>query len=258
MLARAYGFAGGAVLALAAAGLALAAEPQASLSKPWEGGDRIVVAVGADVRYVQGPVARVTATGPRAALDELSIHDSVIGSRLDGWSWWGWGWERFRDVHIVVTAPRLSSGVVSGPGRLDLGRLEQDKLNLVVSGPGRVTAQGAVRTVDIVVTGPGRVQLDGLNAGVMKVVMSGPGGVTASGVDETVKLVSTGPGHIDLSGLKLQDAEIAIMGPGGVRVAPTRSARVHITGPGWVQLLTNPASLDTSVTGPGRVIRGAD
>ena len=262
MQARTYaGMALGAAVALAGAGWAAAEEQDSTLTRSWSG-ERVVVAIPAEVRYVPGPVGRVTITGPRERLAHIRIEHGVIGVQPH-WGGWFWGWNNLNDwgdarrVQVVLTAPRISSAVVAGPGRLDLGRLSQDRLELTVSGPGHARASGAIHDLKVVVSGPGHATLQGLQTATMEVVVSGPGHVTADGNCTDAHLVATGPGHIDLAQLKLQDAEVRVMGPGGASIAPLRSASLSIMGPGSVRLLSHPAQVTSNVMGPGRVIRTA-
>ena len=262
MQARTYaGIAVGAAVAVAGAGWATADERDATLTRSWSG-ERVVVAIPGQVRYVPGPVGQVTITGPRRRLEQIRIEHGVIGMRPQ-WRGWFWSWSNVGvwgdadRVQVVLTAPRISSAVLAGPGRLDLGRLSQDRLDLTVSGPGHARAGGAIHDLKVVVSGPGHANLQGLQTASMEVVVSGPGHVTADGSCTDAHLVATGPGHIDLAQLKLQDAEVRVVGPGGASIAPLRSASLSIMGPGSVHLLSRPAQVTTNVMGPGRVIRTA-
>lgn len=254
------------VAVLAAAPLTAGrAEPTASSDAirtrvlAWAGGDRLIVDVAADVRYVQGGDAKMTITGPAGDIDDIVADGGVIRhSARDGgwdWRWWRWwNWRPSQAVHIVVTAPRLSEAGVDGPGHLDLGRLAQDRLDAEVSGPGWLSASGQIKSLSVAVSGPGGVRLDGINAGDMSARLSGPGWVKASGAANALHLTISGPGGADLGALAVQDVQADLYGPGSAIVSPKRSADVSVYGPGGVRLLTEPARLNARRFGPGAII----
>ncbi len=223
---------------------------------PWTGGDRLVVAVDADVRYVPGAAARVVITGPADDIDDIVDNHGVIQHDRNGsfWRWWRWNWGSSRDVQIVVTAPHLSTVGVSGAGRLDLGRLAQDRLDLGLSGSGAVMASGAIKTLDLSVSGSGSARFTGLTAASMDVSLSGSGWVAASGSADMLRLHVSGSGGADFSGLALNDLDASLSGSGSAKVAPRRNATVGVSGSGSVRLLTEPAHLTTHRSGSGQVI----
>jgi hypothetical protein len=224
----------------------------------WNGGDRLWVGVDADVRYVQGPDNKVVITGPREAVDRIDVRQGFIGYGPRGWwGWWGpWRWWDWRSssVRIVVTAPHLESAAVSGSGRLDLGRLSQDRLDLALSGSSEVTASGAVRSLNVMVSGSGGVRLDGLKASDMRASLSGSGWVSASGACQSLRLSISGSGGADMTRLAADDVNASIFGSGSARIAPKRSADLHIAGSGSVVLAAEPARLSSQVFGSGAII----
>jgi hypothetical protein len=50
---------------------------------------------------------------------------------------------------------------------------------------------------------------------------------------------------------------VEVSGSADAIIAPTESAQLEISGSGDVRLLTNPKSLETDITGAGRVTQGA-
>ena len=223
---------------------------------PWTGGDRLGVAVDADVRYVQGPSASVVVSGPRYLIRDIVADGGWI--RRPSWRWWDWWgvWRRpYNRIRIVVTAPHLSAAGLSGSGRLDLGLLSQDRLDLDVSGSGAATLAGAIRSVSLHVSGSGGARLDGLSTAKLDLGLSGSGWVVASGVCEDLHLGISGSGHADMSGLSLNAVEANLSGSGGATLAPRQSADLGISGSGVVRLLTEPQHLVIHRSGSGAVIR---
>ena len=224
---------------------------------PWTGGDRLAVGVDADVRYVPGADAKVVITGPSNLVDDIVDDHGVIRHSEVGswWRWWGWSWGPTHNVRIVVTAPHLSAADVSGSGRLDLGRLAQDRLDLGLSGSGQVSVSGAIRTLDLRVSGSGGARLTGLTTANMDVGLSGSGWVKATGAADVLRLSVSGSGGGDFSGLNLNDLDAGLSGSGSAKAAPRRSADVSVSGSGSVRLLTNPAHLTTHRSGSGSIIQ---
>jgi hypothetical protein len=251
-----------AALAPLPASRARAAEPggmsEASRTLPWTGGDHLWVSVSADVRYVQGPDAKVTISGPRRLVDRIVVRRGVIAYEpTSWWGWWGWGWrsEGSDRVRITVTAPHLEAATLSGSGRMDLGRLSQDRLDLNLSGSGEATAGGAIRTLNVVISGSGGARLNGVNTSQMRTVISGSGHVNASGACDALRITISGSGAADTGALACGDVDAVLSGSGWARIAPKRSADVHISGSGGVDLATEPARLTMQTLGSGHVTR---
>jgi hypothetical protein len=104
---------------------------------------------------------------------------------------------------------------VNGNHDQDLGRIDRDRLNLIVSGNADVTATGRV---------------------------------------DRLKLSLSGSGEARLDGLAVKDADITLSGSGNARIAATGHVKVRIVGSGTVRLLRKPASLERQTLGSGDVI----
>lgn len=223
---------------------------------PWTGGDRLAVAVSARVRYVAGPANTVTISGPARLADRIVVQDGVIrygdDDGSDWWMFWRWS-DNGPGLQIQLVTPSLTAATVSGSGRLDLGRLSQDQLDLGVSGSGVVEASGPIRTLHVGVSGSGGAQLDGLSTGEMTAGISGSGWIRASGSADTVHVIVSGSGAADLGGLAVQDADANLSGSGFARLSPKRSADVGVSGSGHVSLDTEPARLTMHQSGSGSI-----
>jgi hypothetical protein len=117
---------------------------------------------------------------------------------------------------IVVSAPAVTSFTLEGSGAMAIAGYKQDKLTLAVEGDASIKASGEAKTVELKVEGSG---------------------------------------DADLSALKTQSAKIDVEGSGNATLAPTDAAEVDIAGSGDVTLLTNPAKLQTHISGSGEVHR---
>ena len=95
--------------------------------------------------------------------------------------------------------------------------------------------------------------LEDLNEESVEISIAGSGSVIATGEVGRLSLSIAGSGDADLGGLIVRDMEIAIAGSGDAIVSPLRSLEVSIAGSGDIEMLTNPADLDTSIMGSVRV-----
>lgn len=224
----------------------------------WPGGEHLSVETSADVRYVQGQNAQVVVTGPADQIDDIVVDNGDIRRDRDrwGWQWWNvpWGDWRSQEVHVVVTAPKITDAGVGGSGRLDLGRLSQDRLDLSLSGSGVIDVSGQIKSLSLSASGSGVGRLDQVQAGDMSVDMSGSGWVKSSGSADKLRLSISGSGVADMGGLTAQDVQADLSGSGSARVSPKQSADIAVSGSGAVQLLTRPPQLSTHKSGSGAII----
>jgi hypothetical protein len=123
---------------------------------------------------------------------------------------------KFPNAAGVGAAQSLAAKVlISGEQAVDLGHIEQDKLNVVVDGGGRAIAHGHVKELNLQIDGSGKADFDALQADSVQVDLSGTG-----------------------------DAEVMAV----------QAADVIISGSGTVHLKVKPKLLKQSITGSGQVI----
>jgi hypothetical protein len=174
----------------------------------WDGKDGLGVSVAATVHYVPSGPARISVSGPDELLEKLRIGQGQIRWCEDC---------RIRDgrLDITVSGVALRSVALQGAGGdIQLGRLNQDRLNLAIAGTGKASAEGRIDRVELSISGSGRVEMD----------------------DASV-----------------QRADIHIAGSGDVAVTPREQANVHVAGSGNVRMRAAPARLYQFVTGSGGV-----
>lgn len=175
----------------------------------WDGDDGLGVSIiNATVHYDAGGPARITATGPDDLLEKLRVGQGQIrwcedcrsgGGRLD----------------ITVSGVPLNNVALHGANiEIALGRLDQDRLRLALSGTGRISASGRIDQVDVALSGAGNIQM----------------GEAA-----------------------VRRANIAISGSGDIAVSPRDQANVNISGSGRIRMKAAPARLNQSVKGSGGV-----
>jgi hypothetical protein len=174
----------------------------------WDGDDGLGVGlVGANVHYVQGGPARIVITGPDEALERVRVGQGQIR--------WCRDCRAIRGLEVTVSGVTLHNVALHGADvHIELGRLDQDRLNLSLAGTGEIDAGGRV---------------DRLSASI------------------------AGAGNIRMGDAKVQRASINIAGSGDVNVTPREEANVHVAGSGRVHMTAMPARLNQSITGSGGV-----
>ena len=165
--------------------------------------------------------------------------------------------------YIQSTGP--ASVVITGPQRLvDRVVVEGDSVRYE---HGRHRRHGRNPALSIVVRAPdissfdlsGRntLAIEGYRQPTLRLDVSGRSEVTASGEADDVTLDLSGSGEVDLSALKIKGADVEISGSADASIAPTERAQLDISGSGDVRLLTRPKTLETDISGAGRVRQDA-
>lgn len=174
----------------------------------WDGSDGLGVSlVGAKVRYVPTLPARIVITGPDEALERVRVGQGQIR--------WCDNCRAIKGLEVIVSGVTLHNVALSGADiDIQLGRLNQDRLSLSLSGTGEIGAGGRVDRLDASIAGAGDIQM----------------------ADAAVKR-----------------ANIHIAGSGDVTVNPRDEANVSVAGSGKVRMTAMPARLNQSITGSGGV-----
>jgi hypothetical protein len=174
----------------------------------WDGSSRAGLAIHATANYAPGGDDKVHATGDPQMLAHLRVKDGMIELDCRGW--------RERETGMTITLPgrTFEKFILTGTGKMNLDRLDQDKLKIQMAGVGAIKANGKVEDLSIDMAG-----------------------------------VSTADfGHV--TGRK---AEVKMAGVNKADIAPTDDADIDIAGPSEVTLHSNPVHLDTKIAGPGRI-----
>lgn len=101
--------------------------------------------------------------------------------------------------------------------------------------------------------GAGKLEIHAYNHPDIDVRISGAGKVEANGMVQSLKLDISGAGDADFEQLKAVDANLNISGAGKADVFATGKVQADISGAGFINLETPPASLQTNISGAGRI-----
>lgn len=191
----------------------------------WTGKDELRIDLPVDVVFVQGPEAKIVASGPKAYIDRLRVdgghisldendgvdRDSVTISAL------GVHIQSDSDrVKITVIAPDVTKFDVRGSGDLDIRKYDHPSFAVSVSGSGDVEASGRA---------------------------------------DAVAIDNSGSGYANLGDLKAKTAVADISGSGGGALFATTLARIDISGSGDLELRTEPKTVNSEISGSGEIRR---
>ena len=151
---------------------------------------------------------------------------------------------------LVVTGPRQAVADVMVDGghiRFDHDRQHEADLTIVISAPS---------VTHFAMSGSGKLAIANYRQSQLTLDLSGDAEVSAAGEASAIDLGISGSADADLGRLKARTAKVDIEGSGDAIVAPTEAAKIDISGSGDVTLLTDPAKLESNITGSGNVRRG--
>jgi len=208
-----------ALLALAAAVPAGAAERTYSVTDF----DRVQVDGPYRVTLSTGRSSSARAEGSAEALDHISVdvQSGTLRVRRNRSAWGAYPAGGVGPVTVTLTSRDLRNAAVVGSGSLDIDRAKGLRVDLSVSGSGRLAV--------------GSVEADNLIVGLL-----GGGRITLAGRAKQLKATVQGSGDLAAAGLSADDAQIASDTAGNVSVAVARTAKVTATGPGDVDITGSP------------------
>ena len=117
-------------------------------------------------------------------------------------------------VLVEITLPDLPAGSITGSGDLSLDDLQQDEIELAITGSGTIRASGQVARLTVDISGSGDVKAKELQASV---------------------------------------AELRVSGSGDINAQATQSLSARVSGSGDIKVWGNPAKRDTRVSGSGEI-----
>lgn len=221
--------------ALIALPFAAASAQAATQSYGLSGFDRMRVSGPFDVHVHVGGASSAHASGPKEALDRLSIENNdgtlVIKSLPGGWG--GWPTGAHGNVVVDVSTPDLRGISITGSGDTTVDRVRGETLDLALSGSGSL----AIGAIDV-------------NA--LSAVMTGSGGMSLAGKVRTATATLTGSGDLKASGLVADDAQTKLVGSGNLSLGARHLVKVLLAGSGDVTI-AGPAACSVTRSGSGDV-----
>lgn len=228
------------ILPLALLVFAAAADPAAAAERDYAvtDFDRVQVEGPYQVTLLTGLNSGARAEGSAEALDRIAVdvQGKTLRVRRNRSAWGGYPGERTGPVKVALTTRDLRAAAVIGSGGLDIDRAKGLRVDLSVSGSGRL----AVAAVDA----------DNLVVGLL-----GSGRITLAGRARQLKATIQGSGDLVAAALRAEDAQITSDTAGTVAVAVARTAKLTVNGPGDVEITGNP-SCTIEAKGSGSILCG--
>jgi hypothetical protein len=197
--------------------------------------DRMRISGPFDVHVRVGGSPSARATGPKDALDRLSVDASggtlVVKSLPGGWG--GWPTGSHGPVVIEVSVPALRGLSITGSGDVTVDRVRGDALDLAQSGSGSL-------------------DIGGIDVGTITAVMTGSGDMSLAGKARTASATLTGSGDLKASGLLVDDAQTKLVGSGDLSLGARHVVKVLLAGSGDVTI-AGPAACAVTRSGSGDV-----
>lgn len=213
---------------LSATAPALAAERTYSVSNF----DRIRVEGPFEVRLSTKAAPGGSAEADPRILDQLRliVEGTTLIVRLGGQGWGETPKTATRAPVITLRTPGLRSALVVAGGRLTIGRMTGQRIDLAINGNGSI----AVEDVDA----------DEFNATVI-----GAGTMTIAGTARRARLLTNGSGTIEATDLVANDLTVRLDGNGETRSAARYTAKVTTNGLGRVVVAGNPSCTVQALAG---------
>ena len=193
--------------------------------------DGFILAIAADVYISQGEEQEVRIEAQQNIIDNLDID----GVRNGVWKIKNYRWVRnSKSIKIYITVPKLTEVGLSGSGDI-IGETTfdgSDKLELSISGSGKIDLDVEYDELNLRISGSGDIYLSG-STDLLDCSISGSGGIHA--YDMTARLV-----------------DISVSGSGNTRVLVDESLEVSISGSGSVFYRGTP-EIDSHISGSGRI-----
>lgn len=166
-----------------------------------------------------GSAPGASASGDARALDALTVEVNgdtlVVRGGAGAWGEAGSAGRAGAAPTIRLTTPLLRAASVNAGGRVSIGRMAAQRLQLAVNGAGSVEVADA--------------DADELTATVI-----GAGRLTVAGRAQRARLLTNGPGTIDAAALVASDLSVRLDGTGETRANARYTAQVMTTGLGRV------------------------
>lgn len=137
--------------------------------------------------------------------------------------------------------------IEDGSVRLDCRARGLRNMRLDVTLPGRTFQSFSL-------AGVGDMTLEGIDQRDLQLHLAGAGNISASGKTENLELHVAGAGDAKLAQLAADRVSLHVAGSSNIDVAPKGDLDIHIAGSGTVTLHSEPRSIETHISGSGRIV----
>ena len=198
----------------------------------------IVIKGSADVTFQQGTEQELVITTDNNILPVISTTVSNNVLTVDAERCYSTS----NGLQIEVTIPDLQSFKIEGSGSLrNLPSTSHEGLKL--------------NDLHLEIEGSGDILLNDLLMNTLTLIVEGSGEISATGSGETIDIIIKGSGDITADQFIVKEAEASISGSGEIRVQALEALRAAISGSGDIYYRGSPATLETSISGSGDIIK---
>lgn len=186
-----------------------------------------------DIEIKVGDSFKVEVTAEESALEEIEtfVTEGVLHLQFDNSMY------DVDHLKVIVTAPAWSAFTLTGSANMTItDAIVGSSLSLKISGSGDVFVNNAQYT---------STQMD----------ISGSGNMTLAGASDSLVCKISGIGSVNNLGYQTKVTDADISGSGSMSVWVTERLDVKISGSGDVSYQGNPATVNTTITGSGKVIK---
>lgn len=157
-----------------------------------------------------------------------------------------------------VYVPAISGGSIETMGSGDIsmagGTLTGDSFDVHTGGSGDISLSLEADSVKLSVNGSGDMNI-AVKAQTLDAVGYGSGDFTLSGTAQKLRASISGSGELAATRLDVQDADVNVTGSGDAYVNVSGNLTGSVSGSGDIEYSGNPANVNVSDTGSGRVRR---
>jgi hypothetical protein len=151
-----------------------------------------------------------------------------------GRGWFGSCHNDREDVKVYITVKDLKAIDIDGSAD--------------ITGKGKFVSD----TMDLSISGSGDINLE-LETKVLETAISGAGDVKLAGLAKTFSAAISGSGDIKALELVSEKCQVSIAGSGDCQVNASQELEISIAGSGDVSYKGNPAKIDNTIAGSGKV-----
>jgi hypothetical protein len=179
----------------------------------WDGDDMIDVKLSAKVFYQPGLLPEATVTGDPDFIRHVRLQGGALRSDANFFNCGPSG-----QIVVRLSGPPVTSWKVTGSSQLNLSDLNQDRLDVKLTGSGRARASGNVQRVSLDITGSAKADFGKLVTQRASARITGSGDADLAARDEA-ELRITGSGSVTLHGQPKQ-VQSHVSGSGKIRNVP--------------------------------------
>lgn len=181
---------------------------------PWDGSDRVGLALGGHATYTPGTDDKVHVSGNPALVAHVRVENGNIKLDCRGWS------HDDNDLQITLPGREFRKFGIAGSGKLTLQKLNQERLEVSIAGSGNILADGRVDDVEVHIAGSGDANMGKVQNRRTEVHIAGSGNTDIAPRDEA-DIHIAGSGDVNLHS-----------NPRTVNTKIAGSGRIHNVAPG--------------------------